>query len=270
MEKNVNANITRLVIAALFTALCCVTTMAVPIPSPMGGYLNPGDAIVLLSAFFLGPFWGAAAAGLGSFLADIFSGYAIWAPATLVIKALMALVSGALLRRMENKNKVAAAILAGVAAELIMIVGYFLYTATFLRVGLGALADVPGNIVQGVFGIAAGTALFLALSQDPLYQKPDEIGGISFNLLEKRTARRPSFFFAFTIRINARERTFFQRRFSVPCAVMIRDLNPPILGTAAPPEGRASAGKEKNRRESFYILTSPVRKYIIFVSAGSR
>ena len=82
-------NIRTFVGAAMMTALCAVLTSVVKIPSPMGGYFNLGDCGVLLSAWLLGPAWGAAAAGLGSALSDLL-GYPLYAPATLVIKALMA------------------------------------------------------------------------------------------------------------------------------------------------------------------------------------
>ena len=54
-----------LVLTALMTALCAVMTMVIKIPSPMGGYFNLGDCAVLLSAWLLGPVWGAAAAAAG-------------------------------------------------------------------------------------------------------------------------------------------------------------------------------------------------------------
>mgnify|MGYP001774926226 FL=1 len=72
-----DSTLKKLVFAALFAALSCVATMVIKIPTPTGGYIHAGDAVVLLSAFLLGPWWGAAAAGLGSCLADILSGYAL-------------------------------------------------------------------------------------------------------------------------------------------------------------------------------------------------
>lgn len=51
-----------LILAAMFAALTCVATMIIHIPSPIGGYFNLGDCMVLLSAFVLGPVWGTAAA----------------------------------------------------------------------------------------------------------------------------------------------------------------------------------------------------------------
>ena len=50
-----------LILAAMFAALTCVATMIIHIPSPIGGYFNLGDCMVLLSAFVLGPVWGTAA-----------------------------------------------------------------------------------------------------------------------------------------------------------------------------------------------------------------
>ena len=50
-----DANIKKLVLAALMAALTYVATSIVQIPSPMQGYVNLGDCIVLLSGWILGP-----------------------------------------------------------------------------------------------------------------------------------------------------------------------------------------------------------------------
>ena len=65
--------IRKLVLAALLAALVCVATMVVQIPSPMQGYVNLGDCFVLLSGWLLGPWYGAAAAGIGSMLTDLYT-----------------------------------------------------------------------------------------------------------------------------------------------------------------------------------------------------
>ena len=65
------AKIKKLVLAALMAALTYVATSIVQIPSPMQGYVNLGDCIVLLSGWILGPWWGAAAGGIGSMLVDL-------------------------------------------------------------------------------------------------------------------------------------------------------------------------------------------------------
>ena len=82
----------KLVLCALFTALTTIATMVIQIPLSVSGYINMGDVFVLFGAFMLGPLFGAVSAGVGSMLADILTGYVVFAPATLIIKAIMALV----------------------------------------------------------------------------------------------------------------------------------------------------------------------------------
>jgi uncharacterized membrane protein len=150
-----------IVLTALLAALACVATMVIPIPSPTGGYLNPGDAVVLLGAYLLGPLYGAVAAGVGSMLADLLAGYALYAPATLVIKAAMALLAALLYRRL--KRSTGGVLLCGFVGELPMVAGYWLYDAFLLHSFSGSLAGVPSNLAQAAFGIAASTLLALAL-----------------------------------------------------------------------------------------------------------
>ena len=42
-----NAKTKNMVMAALFAALVCVATMIIKIPSPLKGYINLGDCIVM-------------------------------------------------------------------------------------------------------------------------------------------------------------------------------------------------------------------------------
>ena len=53
----------------------------------------------------------------------------------------------------------------GVVAEGIMVVGYFGYASLWLGKGLAAAASIPGNIVQGVFGLVAAAAVYAVLSK---------------------------------------------------------------------------------------------------------
>lgn len=165
-----DAKFRRLVIAALFAALCTVMTMVIQVPSPMQGYVNLGDCAVLLSAWVLGPWYGGAAAGLGSMLADLLS-YPHYAPGTLVIKFTMAVAAAYLFEAMRKRSgKLAAQLMSGVAAEIIMVLGYFGYASLLLGKGLAAAASIPGNLVQGAFGIAAGIAVYAVLERSRAMQ----------------------------------------------------------------------------------------------------
>ena len=149
----------RIVISALFASLVCVTTMLVQIPSPLKGYLNLGDAIVLLSAWLLSPVYGAVAAGLGSALSDLFSGYVTYAPATFIIKGAMALIAYAIASRLGKKHKpLTARLCGGIAAELTMILGYYLFESVLYGFG-ASLVNIPANAVQAIAGLSVGILL---------------------------------------------------------------------------------------------------------------
>ena len=75
-----DSKIRKLVMAALLAALTYVATTVIKIPTPTGGYVHPGDGMVLLSGWLLGPWWGGAAAGIGSMLVDLLGGYPSFAP----------------------------------------------------------------------------------------------------------------------------------------------------------------------------------------------
>lgn len=180
MENRAAADHSRtrmLVLTALFAALGYVATAALQVPTPTNGYVNLGDAVVILGAFLLGPAYGAIAGGIGPALSDLLSGYMMWVPGTLVIKALMALAAALLYRALGKK--LGAILSAGVAAEVIMVGGYWLYTALInlseeggFRLALAAAAaGIPGNLVQAAFGIAASTLLALALKKSSYVRK---------------------------------------------------------------------------------------------------
>ena len=149
----------RIVTASLLAALVCVATMIIKIPSPLKGYLNLGDCIVLLAGWSLSPFYGFLAAGIGSALADVFSGYIAYAPATFVIKGLMAIIAyfgfHLLHKRLGN---FLSRILSGTLSEIIMILGYFVFEG-FLYGFVPSLVNIPANAVQGVAGLIIGTML---------------------------------------------------------------------------------------------------------------
>ena len=164
--------IKKLVFAALFAALSCVATMVIRIPTPIGGYIHAGDAVVLLSAFLLGPWWGAAAAGLGSALADLIATYGLYVPGTFVIKFIVALLAGFLLNCRIVRSALARAVIAGVIGETFMVLGYLAYEALILGYGAAAAGGVPMNCIQGAFGVVAGSALYVALSKTKLFNTP--------------------------------------------------------------------------------------------------
>lgn len=164
MQKKLSITVT----AAMMAALTCIATMIIKVPTiGTNGYVNIGDAAVLLSAWLLGNPYGALAAGIGSGLADLLSGYASYVPGTFAIKFLMAFVGYIVYTQLNktNLNKIVSQVLSAIVAEAIMVLGYFLYEATFLGYGLAAAASIPSNIIQGVTCLVLGVALIQVLSR---------------------------------------------------------------------------------------------------------
>lgn len=153
-----------LVMTALFAALGYVATRVLMVPSPTGGYMNLGDTVVLLGAYLLGPVYGAVVGGIGPALADLLSGYAVYVPGTLVIKALMALTAALLYRALGKKNW--ALVVCGVAAEAIMVVGYCLYDGLLSGSLAAGAAGIPSNLVQAAFGLVVSTLLAMILKKN--------------------------------------------------------------------------------------------------------
>ena len=167
-QKNTTRNI---VVSALLAALVCVATMLIKVPSPLKGYLNLGDGIVLLCGWLLSPVYGFLAAGIGSALADLFAGYVIYVPATFVIKGLMAIVAYYGFRLLGKRiGNIPAMVLAGVLAEIIMVLGYYVFEG-FLYGFVESLVNIPANAVQGVAGIILGTVLNKTFQKTNLFIK---------------------------------------------------------------------------------------------------
>lgn len=164
-----NANLKKLVMAALFAALACAATMSIRIPTPgTSGYIHPGDAIVILSGVILGPGWGLLAAGIGSAMADFLGGYFLYVPITFVIKGAVAFAAGTVYRKMSRtpNSRYIAVILGGVGDIALVAGGYFLCEA-MLYGAAAAAASVPANVIQGISGLILGTALYPVLLAVP-------------------------------------------------------------------------------------------------------
>ena len=160
MSNSTQNNTTqRIVMAALLAALTCVATMIIKIPSPLKGYLNLGDCVVLLAGWMLSPTYGFLAAGLGSALADTFSGYVTYVPATFVIKGLMALIAFYGFKLLHSKlGNISSRIISGIVAEVVMVAGYFIFEGFLYGFG-PSLVNIPANVIQGIAGLITGTIL---------------------------------------------------------------------------------------------------------------
>lgn len=175
-EKSDNTLI--FVTTAMMTAMVMIATTFFKIPNAMG-YIHLGDGFVLLAAIILPKKYACFAGGVGAGLADIYGGYAVWAPWTLVIKIVMVLIVQLffdfLTKRASNGKHIAkiagipfAELFAYVLAVLWTVSGYYIAQGFISRNWIAPVADVPGNVLQAAVGSVIAILVSVTLGKTSL------------------------------------------------------------------------------------------------------
>ena len=175
-EKSDNTLI--FVTTAMMTAMVMIATTFFKIPNAMG-YIHLGDGFVLLAAIILPKKYACFAGGVGAGLADIYGGYAVWAPWTLVIKIVMVLIVQLffdfLTKRASNGKHIAkiagipfAELFAYVLAVLWTVSGYYVAQGFISGNWIAPVADVPGNVLQASVGAVIAILVSVALGKTAL------------------------------------------------------------------------------------------------------
>lgn len=152
--KKTSEKIRLLTIAALMAALCLLLTGYLHIPSSKG-YIHIGDGIIFLAASMLPSPYAVGVGVVGAGLADILSGYAIWFPATAVIKGLTSLMfsqKGEKIITIRN-------FLALIPSLFICAGGYTVYEAVVIDDFKTAALEIPSYVIQ----ISASAVLYILL-----------------------------------------------------------------------------------------------------------
>lgn len=175
-EKSDNTLI--FVTTAMMTAMVMIATTFFKIPNAMG-YIHLGDGFVLLAAIILPKKYACFAGGVGAGLADIYGGYAVWAPWTLIIKIVMVLIVQLffdfLTKRASNGKHIAkiagipfAELFAYVLAVLWTVSGYYIAQGFISGNWIAPVADVPGNVLQAAVGSIIAILVSVTLGKTSL------------------------------------------------------------------------------------------------------
>ena len=175
-EKSDNTLI--FVTTAMMTVMVMIATTFFKVPNAMG-YIHLGDGFVLLAAIILPKKYACFAGGVGAGLADIYGGYAVWAPWTLVIKIVMVLIVQLffdfLTKRASNGKHIAkiagipfAELFAYVLAVLWTVSGYYVAQGFISGNWAAPIADVPGNVLQAAVGSVIAILVSVALGKTSL------------------------------------------------------------------------------------------------------
>lgn len=142
----------------IFGAFTCVVTMVIAFPIPAtNGFINIGDAVVMITGLLFGPIIGGIAGGIGSSLADLFLGFGIYAPATLVIKGLEGFIVGLIANPKKRHKLNYRDFIAVIVGGFTMIFGYFFYEVMIYGLPSALYEFILNSIIQ--FGLGSIIAL---------------------------------------------------------------------------------------------------------------
>ncbi len=156
MKKKTD-NIRALILSSVFAAIVFVSTAYLPrFPIVSGGYVHIGDAFIYLSACILPTPYACAVGAVGAGIADSLTGYVVYLPATIIIKALMAVFFSSKKSKILSKRNVFAVVPAG----FVCVLGYYLYEVLLMRSFLAPIVSLYFNFAQAV----ASAVLFVVLA----------------------------------------------------------------------------------------------------------
>ena len=164
MKKNRKLKL--MCLSGIFTALVFVFTAYLHIPSHTG-YTHIGDGFIFLAACLLPLPYAMFAGAAGALISDCLTGFAMWAPGSVIIKAACVLMFS------YKRNKIVCLhnILALIPSALISIGGYYLYEALLTGNFAAPLAGIPGYITQAVLSSFLFIAAGLPMDKLSLKQK---------------------------------------------------------------------------------------------------
>lgn len=170
MKKN---HIKLMCISGIFSALVFVVTAYLHIPT-YNGYVHFGDGFIFLAACILPMPCSIFVGAVGAMLADLLTGFAVWAPGSMLIKAFAAMLFSCKAKKIISKRN----LLMLIPAALISVVGYYLYEVLITGSFVASLAGIPGSIIQAV----ASSIVFVVagLTMDKFNMKQKMMG--DFNI----------------------------------------------------------------------------------------
>lgn len=130
------------------------------------GYIHIGDAFIYLAACFLPTPFAVGAAGIGAALADITSGYAIWAVPTVIIKSLLVLSFTSKKDIMCKQN-----VFACITGIFITTIGYYVAEGILYGNFITPIFSSYMNAIQGIASMIVFIFIGLLINKSNLKGK---------------------------------------------------------------------------------------------------
>ncbi|MBU5250374.1 ECF transporter S component [Lysinibacillus capsici] len=162
-----------LVITAILAALVFVATMFINLKLPIGqgGLIHLGTSMLFISAILFGPKKGALAGAIGMGLFDIVGGWLIWAPTTIISRALQGFIVGKIAWSKGHKgDNLRLNILGAVVSMPVMIAVYYVGQAIMFNSWIAPLASIPGDVIQNIVGLVIAIPVCVVLKKTPYFK----------------------------------------------------------------------------------------------------
>ncbi|MHB1391670.1 MAG: ECF transporter S component [Clostridia bacterium] len=164
--SSTSSNIRAIVQMGLLSALTFVAAWAIHIPYGTGGVIHLGDSMIFLTAVVFGGKYAAVSGAIGMTMFDILSGFSVWAPYTLVIKAVMGLIVGSLAYMGGAKGgSVVKNAVGMLLAGIWMIFGYYVAEAVITWNITQPVFSILGNVIQFTAGAAIAFVIIAAIKK---------------------------------------------------------------------------------------------------------
>lgn len=169
MNTNVQSKTKSMIITGLSIAMVYVATLIqFEMPTPNGGGLvHLGTGMSYIIALLFGKKKGAVAGSVAMGMFDIFSKFTIWAPTTIITRAIMGYVVGTIAT--DRNGEIGASftrnLIAVIVGGIIMIAGYYVGEGLTFGNWITPLGSIGGNVLQVVVGGAGALALVPAIKK---------------------------------------------------------------------------------------------------------
>lgn len=164
-----------LVLTAILIALVFICAFLINIKLPIkanGGLVHLGTAMMFIAAILFGPKKGAYAGALGMGLFDLFGGWVIWAPITIVARGLQGYIVGKIAWAKGKKGRSLTFNIVGTIISMpVMIAVYYVGEALLYNSWVAPLASIPGDILQNVVGLLIAIPVCKMIVHIPYFQK---------------------------------------------------------------------------------------------------
>ena len=158
-----------LIITSMLIALVFVATVLLNIRLPIaanGGLVHMGTAMLFIASILFGPKKGAIAGAVGMGLFDLFAGWTLWAPFTIIARGLQGYIVGKIAwSNGRNGSSVAFNLLAMIVSIPPMLAVYYVCEGILYNNWIAPMASIPGNITQNVVGIIVAIPVALMLKR---------------------------------------------------------------------------------------------------------